>query len=194
MSGHMNGTEKSHPFWTFSLSVYAQAGVEQACLALQKAGADVNLLLFCCWLGAEGRQIDKRQLKKLMSAVSVWQEEVLSPLRRARRAVKKGIPGMPQEWGAWLRRGIAAAELDAEYVEQLILAGQAAQMNEIPPLRNQETSAAVNLQRYLELLALEAPARRHVQALLVACGCRAQAIADPEDAGPSSQVRHQHRS
>jgi|NGEPerStandDraft_6_1074524.scaffolds.fasta_scaffold35414_2 uncharacterized protein (TIGR02444 family) len=171
MSGHMNAMDKSHPFWTFSLSIWAQAGVEQACLALQEAGADVNLLLFCCWLGAEGRQIDKRQLKKLMSAVSVWQEEVLAPLRRARRAVKKGIPGMPQEWGAWLRRRIAAAELDAEYVEQLLLAGQVAQMKEMPLLRNQERSAAVNLQRYLELLALGAPARPHVQALAAACGC-----------------------
>lgn len=165
--------EKSHPFWTFSLSVYARAGVEQACLALQEAGADVNLLLFCCWLGGEGRQLDKRQLKQLMSAVSVWQEEVLAPLRRARRAVKKGIPGMPQEWGARLSRGIIAAELDAEYVEQLLLAGELAQMTaqlEETPLRNPETSAAANLQRYIDLLALEASAGPHAQALLAACG------------------------
>src|ERR1035437_10800245 len=104
MSGHMNAMDKSHPFWTFSLSIWAQAGVEQACLALQEAGADVNLLLFCCWLGAEGRRIEKRQLKKLMSAVSVWQEEVLAPLRRARRAGQTGVPRLTPEMGALVRR------------------------------------------------------------------------------------------
>lgn len=163
--------EKSHPFWTFSLSFYARAGVRQACLALQEAGADVNLLLFCCWLGAEGRQLDKAQLTQLISAVAVWQEEVLAPLRRARRAVKNGIPGMPQELGAQLRRGVIAAELDAEYAEQLALAGEMTQMRaqiKETPLAKPEIAVAANLRRYLELLSLEAPAAAHVQALLAA--------------------------
>ena len=45
-----------HPFWNFSLEIYAAEGVSEACLDLQeRRGCDVNILLFCCWLGASGR-------------------------------------------------------------------------------------------------------------------------------------------
>ena len=45
-----------HPFWNFSLELYAGEGVAEACLDLQeRRGCDVNILLFCCWLGASGR-------------------------------------------------------------------------------------------------------------------------------------------
>src|SRR5471030_292758 len=41
-----------HPFWNFSLEIYAAEGVSGACLDLQeRRGCDVNILLFCCWLG-----------------------------------------------------------------------------------------------------------------------------------------------
>ena len=41
--------------WRFSLTVYGRAGVPAACLALQdEGGRDVNLLLYCCWVGASG--------------------------------------------------------------------------------------------------------------------------------------------
>ena len=45
-----------HPFWDFSLSVYSTEGVPAACLVLQDHHqVDVNVILFCCWLGASGR-------------------------------------------------------------------------------------------------------------------------------------------
>ena len=45
-----------HPFWNFSLEIYSGEGVAEACLDLQeRRGCDVNILLFCCWLGASGR-------------------------------------------------------------------------------------------------------------------------------------------
>lgn len=118
----MSAPEKTHPFWIFSLALYARAGIEPACLALQESGADVNLLLLCCWLGSAGRQLDSSALERLRRAASPWQTEVVSPLRRARRAVKSGIAGTTPEWGEELRRGILAAELDAEYLEQTFLA------------------------------------------------------------------------
>ena len=66
------------PFWRFSLRTYGAPGVARACLALQDAcGADVNLLLFCCWLGVEGRGLNKRLLRRTLAAVSAWQSEVL---------------------------------------------------------------------------------------------------------------------
>jgi len=163
----LSAPEKTHPFWGFSLALYARAGVEPACLALQESGADVNLLLLCCWLGGAGRELDGSALERLREAASPWQTEVLSPLRRARRAVKSGSAGMKPEWGEALRRGILAAELDAEYLEQLVLADLALPL--ASPARRGGRAAEVNLGRYLGLLAIDAAADRHAQILLAAC-------------------------
>ena len=163
----MSAPEKTHPFWIFSLALYARAGIEPACLALQESGADVNLLLLCCWLGSAGRQLDSSALERLRRAASPWQTEVVSPLRRARRAVKSGIAGTTPEWGEELRRGILAAELDAEYLEQTFLADLALPLATMA--RKNERAAAVNLGRYLGLLAIDAAAGGHAQALLAAC-------------------------
>src|SRR6202167_584330 len=46
------------PFWRFSLNFYRQAGVSDACIALQDGcGVDVNLLLFLFWLAAWRRGV-----------------------------------------------------------------------------------------------------------------------------------------
>ena len=167
--------ERVHPFWTFSLALYARAGVEPACLALQDAGADVNLLLLCCWLGSTGRQLERPALERLQWAASPWQAELLEPLRRARRAVKAGIAGLAPESGETLRRGILAAELDAEYLEQTFLADLALPLASAAETGGQ--AAAINLGRYLGLLAIDAAADRHAQVLLSACGAGAPGAA-----------------
>ena len=46
-----------HPFWDFSLRVHGADGVAGACLDLQDAHQlDVNIVLYCCWIGATGRR------------------------------------------------------------------------------------------------------------------------------------------
>lgn len=163
----MSAAAKPHPFWNYSLSLYARAGVESACLALQEAGADVNLLLLCCWLGSLGRQLDSRSLEQLRAAAAPWQTEVVSSLRRARRAVKRGIAGAAPARTEELRRAIFAVELDAEYLEQILLADQALPLT--APARGGEPAAEVNLGRYLGLLAVGAATDAHARALLAAC-------------------------
>ena len=57
-------------FWRFSLRTYRAPGVEAACLALQeRCGADVNLLLFCGWVGREGRVLDEASLRSAVGRV-----------------------------------------------------------------------------------------------------------------------------
>jgi uncharacterized protein (TIGR02444 family) len=52
----MEARQDDNDFWRFSLSVYAAPGVADECLALQDTrGVDVNLLLFCAWLGGARR-------------------------------------------------------------------------------------------------------------------------------------------
>ena len=150
--------------------MYAQNGVEQACLALQQAGADVNPLLFCCWQGSEGRILNQRSLRRSVKAVTVWQGQVVQPLRHARRIIKQGLPGMTPEWSGSLRKRLARVELDAEYLEQLVLVRYAAPGP--PATDDPEAIVAGNLTRYLELrgIPLVASITRHAKVLSGACG------------------------
>ena len=114
-----------HPFWNFSLEIYAGEGVAEACLDLQeRRGCDVNVLLFCCWLGASGRPtLTAERLRAILKESDAWQAGIVRPLREVRRLLKD------KPWNAALpetvdaaRRRVADAELAAEHAEQLKLA------------------------------------------------------------------------
>ena len=74
-----------HPFWNFSLELYAGEGVAEACLDLQdRRGCDVNILLFCCWLGASGRPtLTADRLRTILAASDAWQSDIVKRLRAA---------------------------------------------------------------------------------------------------------------
>lgn len=159
-------------FWRFSLRTYRQRGVAEACLALQdECGADVNLLLYCCWLGSRRHRLDAKSARTAVAAVARWQDEIVQPLRRARRAIRKDPVGKVAEATLLLRRNIAAAELDAEYLEQQLLAAEASKAvasaaEAMPP----ERVAASNLARYFAVLGVT-PGRRsqgHLRTLAAA--------------------------
>jgi len=128
---HANGPEAplapgrrgTNPFWRWSLRVYRSPGVQEACLALQdRCGADVNLLLFCGWIGIAGRALDKRRLRQAIDSVGRWQAEVITPLRAVRRTLKQGgLPGAGTPSVMALRRRIVALELELECHEQTLL-------------------------------------------------------------------------
>jgi uncharacterized protein (TIGR02444 family) len=113
-----------HPFWDFALRVYRTTGVSAACLEVQeRLGVDVNVLLFCCWLGESGRGAASREtLVRARDAVAAWHESVVKHLRSVRRVLKDGIPSAPPGLAQTLRAQIQAHEIDAEHIEQLMLA------------------------------------------------------------------------
>lgn len=117
-----------HPFWNFSLEIYAGDGVAEACLDLQdRRGCDVNILLFCCWLGASGRPtLTAERLAAILKVSKTWQSEVVRPLRGLRRHLKDRPVGGPSDGPLpatvdAVRRRVADAELAAEHAEQLQL-------------------------------------------------------------------------
>ena len=80
------------PFWRFSLHFYRQAGVSDACIALQdEYGTDVNLFLFLMWLAAGSRQLSETDVKTLDDKVRNWRNLTIIPIRDARRKLK-GAP------------------------------------------------------------------------------------------------------
>src|SRR5258707_515847 len=113
-----------HPFWNFSLEIYAGEGIAEACLDLQtRRGCDVNILLFCCWLGASGRPtLTADRLRALLKVTDAWQAEIVRPLRSVRWLLKdRPWPeALPETVNAVLRR-VADAELAAGQPEQIKL-------------------------------------------------------------------------
>lgn len=77
---------QQNPFWDYSLAHYARPEVARCCLGYQeRLGANVNLLLFCCWLGHCGELLSAETLKQAESQIACWDEQVVQPLRKVRR-------------------------------------------------------------------------------------------------------------
>lgn len=111
--------------WEFSLAIYAEDEVEQACLLMQdKLDIDVNLLLTCLWLAVTGRgRLNGDELADIEAQVAFWQQEIIQPLRQVRRRLKD-LSRVGGKVHNSLRKSVSACELDAEQVEQQML-GQA---------------------------------------------------------------------
>ncbi|MBS0223873.1 MAG: TIGR02444 family protein [Proteobacteria bacterium] len=163
-----------HPFWNFSLELYAGDGVAEACLDLQeRRGCDVNILLFCCWLGASGRPtLTAERLRTILKASDAWQAAIVKPLREVRKRLKDQpwTPALPETVDA-TRRRVADAELAAEHAEQLKLASlHSPPANRDRPLEKRLRTAVGNLGVYAVCLGVtpDERDRRAVAALVAA--------------------------
>lgn len=114
---------EDNPFWSFSLAAYRKPDVAEACLRLQDgAGADVNLLLYLCWVaGARAGALDGAEVGEAVARTEAWRDCVVGPLRTARRRMKQGIPGMPAESVEALRAEVKRIELRSERLQQDLL-------------------------------------------------------------------------
>lgn len=166
-------------FWAFSLAVYGDTGVAEACLGLQdRHDIDVNLLLFACWIGTSGNgRLDEDQWRRLIGDTHAWRQDVVEPLRNVRRRLKTGSwPGVEAQTAADLREAVKRLELEAERAEQL---GVAAFYATIPdasrPEDRRRADAAANIAGYAAALGVMPTERdradmdRIVAASLVAC-------------------------
>ncbi|MFQ5959052.1 MAG: TIGR02444 family protein, partial [Alphaproteobacteria bacterium] len=124
--------------------------------ALQdRHGIDVNMLLFCCWAGASGYgTLDEDDFSRALAVARPWQEEIIAPLRQVRERLKAASPEAPEKTAEAVRQRVAAAEIDAEHVEQLMIA---AMLTRAPGAERSSADdlgdAAVNLDRYLSAVA-----------------------------------------
>jgi len=120
----MTITFDDNPFWTYSLSVYGGEGVSAACIALQdRHGLDVNLLLYCLWIGQDGGGVlESADFERLCAASADWNADVICRIRAARLAIKAGFEALPVELRDRFRKRILEIEIDGERAEQLLLA------------------------------------------------------------------------
>ncbi len=162
--------------WKFSLAVYADRAVQDECLALQdQVGIDVNLILLCAFVGAvHGCVLTEADMASARTLVHEWQDDVVRPLRGARRKLKAVAGQDAQE----LRAQVKAAELEAERIEQTMLEQWALANLTGRPAGDARAAVTTNLQNLLAVYALgperlvAADAMRHISAS--ACRCAAQ--------------------
>lgn len=145
-----------HPFWDFSLEIYGADGVAPACLALQEAHQlDINVVLFCCWIGASGRgALDAGEAEAMTAAVAEWHAEVVRAVRAVRQLLKDGLAPAPIELSEPLRRRIAKIEVELEHVEQLMLAASIDRAADpSAPAERRCADAVANIARYFAIIA-----------------------------------------
>lgn len=142
-----------HPFWDFAIRVYTSEGVSAACLNLQERhGIDVNLMLFCLWLGHSGRGVmSGAEIDAAVSASNEWHHVVVKGLRHVRQTLKSGFPDVDQDLAQALRSEVQKTEINAEHLEQLILVDAVPRdpLRADAPAASRARDAADNLRRYL---------------------------------------------
>lgn len=118
----MNFSAKDESFWGFSLRTYAKPAVAEACLFLQdKRGLDVNLVLYCCWIGGRAPVLDTADFADAFEFSVRWKRHVVEPLRDVRRWMKTdGCEQEPVESKSCmsLRDRVKKLELEAEKLQQ----------------------------------------------------------------------------
>ena len=98
--------------WNYALALYAQPGVEAACLRVQDEGGDVCLLLCGAWLQARQVAASEPRAVALLALAQPWQRDVIAPLRRLRLQWRTPAEDDPQL--AALRARVKGLELEAE--------------------------------------------------------------------------------
>jgi uncharacterized protein (TIGR02444 family) len=132
-------------FWRYSLMIYAQPGVAEALIGLQdRAGHNVNLILFGLWLGSCEATLDTAGLARARAAIAAIDRDVVAPLRLLRRTLKDHPDPDIRE----LRRRVLALELAAERRAQARLAGTIVRCQS-QPADDRHAAAAINLRLIL---------------------------------------------
>jgi len=157
-------------FWSFTLGLYGKPGVAPALIGLQdRLGLDVNMLLFCCWAGADGRLLTAADVKAVEAVAEPWQSEVVRPLRALRRRLKGGFGAMPADRVAAYRKRINALEIEGEHIAQNAMARQPC--GERQAGGSSAARIAANLKAYLRLrhAPVDAAERSDLTTILRAC-------------------------
>jgi len=133
--------------WRFSVAFYARPGVSEALIALQdRAGCDVNLMLFALWLGVSGcGRLTKKELTAAARIARPIRVDIVEPLRALRRRLKPYSDEDVQR----LRHGIKSLELAAEKVAQDRLGRAARPVNGKADPAARAAAARTNLGLYL---------------------------------------------
>jgi uncharacterized protein (TIGR02444 family) len=147
--GNRSDLQYDNEFWRFSLAVYKPADVAAECLALQEAiGLDVNLLLFCAWLGTREFVLSRSDIEAASRIVALWHNNVVRPLRGVRRHMKTQYGDEFEN----LRSLVKENELQAEQIEQAMLFAYAQGIQSSPDGSGHRDAIAKNVNEYISMM------------------------------------------
>lgn len=151
----------SESFWDFSVRTYKTDSVPDACLSLQnERGVDVNMLLFCCWYGQSRGELLTDSFQQLLDFSQQWSQQVVKPLRKVRTWMKHdgcADQNMPTEQCMQVREKVKGIELEAEKIQQDMLAALVVAMPEQQlDITEQLTSISKNIQCYFNAINVKA--------------------------------------
>jgi uncharacterized protein (TIGR02444 family) len=108
---------------------------------------DVNLLLFCAWMGTQSLVLTSRQLEAAGLAVEVWHDEVVRPLRGVRQQIK----ALARDEFEAFRSQVKSLELEAEQIEQAMLFAHAPTIAAATSNAKPREAIAENVRAYVEI-------------------------------------------
>lgn len=120
----MKGASCVLAHWAFSLDVYGSDSVAVSCLTLQDdIGVDVNVLLLSLLASLlKHRPLSLGEIDAADQLIRHWREDIVVALRCVRRQLKGGPSPAPNADTNALRNAVKVAELNAEKIQQGILA------------------------------------------------------------------------
>jgi len=157
-------------FWAFTLALYGKPGVAAALIGLQdRLGLDVNMLLYCCWIAADGRLLSRDDLKAVEAVADPWQSEVVRPLRALRRRLKGGFGAIPPDRVEAYRKRVNELEIEGEHIVQNTMGQQV--LGERQAGTGAAAMVAANLKAYLKLRHAPVEAREVTDLTTVVRAC-----------------------
>lgn len=115
----------SEKLWEFAVRTYSTPGVSDACLTLQnRYGADVNMLLYCCWISDRLGAFPPELFTRATEFSSEWVSNTVVPLRSARTWMKDAdfaAESVPTEDCMRVRQEIKTVELESEKIQLQVL-------------------------------------------------------------------------
>lgn len=136
--------------WSYSTHTWTLPGVEELCIRLQtEYDADVNLLIYCLWLGEQKRCLSEDDLQVMLDTVKPWQT-MIKPLRDSRRMMQQQMIAMPGELIEQNIANMKEMEINAEHMAQLALE-KALAAEQVQAVENVSTAdcGLANLQLYM---------------------------------------------
>jgi uncharacterized protein (TIGR02444 family) len=129
--------------------------VQKECAELQNSfGIDINLLLFCGFVGAVHRALlPKEDLSDAIATVAQWQRSIVGPLRATRRTLKQLAPphNVVEPLVKDLRVSVKSIELEAERIEQIALEAWCLSRLDSWPRLPQEIAVPANIRTLFAL-------------------------------------------
>jgi len=140
-------------FWNYSTQLWCLPDVESICVDLQNnLDADVNLMLYCCWVGDMSKCLNEDDIQTLLDINKPW-HTMIKPLRDSRKMMQQQLIAMPSNIIEQTINNIKEMELNSEHMAQLSIE-KALELENITPCADQSSIECClhNLNAYFQSL------------------------------------------